>query len=128
MKRTLRNWYTYKPTKQKPMTGKSCTIPGQATSIKSILEKHSRGIPLPQNTEGQYFGDTDVPDFEGMDLVDIAEYTKNLQQETRRLQAQIKEQQAAQQAAYVKQQQQQAQSPEPQGVKDDTAPDSTISS
>lgn len=115
-KRVIRTWHTYEPAILKPMTAKSCTIPGQATSIKKILEQHSRGIPLPQNTEGQYFGDIDVPDFEGMDLVDIAEYTKNLQDETRRLKVEIQEQKAAQQAAYVKRQEERAQPPEPQPV------------
>lgn len=94
MKRIVRNQFTYeeKRRKAKKITmPKSLTIPGQETKLRTILEQHSRGMALPPDKEGQYFGEVDVPDFEGMDLVDLMEYTKELKDTITEMQVRVKE-------------------------------------
>lgn len=80
MKKTISlSQRSYKPRQLKDFgKQKSMTIPGQEQSLRQILAQHSRGMPLPEDTKGQYFGDLDVPDFEEMDLTDLMEYTKDL--------------------------------------------------
>jgi len=54
------------------------TVPNTTPSLRKLLEQHSRGMPLPQEREGQYFGDMEVPDFEQMDPIEIKEFRDNL--------------------------------------------------
>lgn len=78
MRRSL-NQFTYTPRVLKDLgKQRSVTIPGQSQSLKQILAQHSRGMPLPPDSKGQYFGELDVPDFEEMDLTDLMEYTRDL--------------------------------------------------
>lgn len=56
--------------------GESMTEPDLSLSIPELLDRHARGLPLPFY-EADY-SDLDLPDFEAMDLVEIAEYRENL--------------------------------------------------
>lgn len=86
------NQFTYKPKTRKRLGKRQrLTIPGQAISVKEILAKHSRGMPIPKDNHGQYFGEIDVPDFESMDLTEIADYTKELKALTENLESQLKQ-------------------------------------
>lgn len=86
------NQFTYKPRKSGKYTPpKHNVIPGQAVSVRELLEKHSRGMPLPPSKEGQYFEDTDVPDFDTMDLSDVHNYITDLKDKTEKLKKQIQE-------------------------------------
>ena len=52
------------------------TVPDQTMSIRTLLDRHSRGLPLGASTrQGEYF-DTEVPHFD--DLTDVHNYKKNL--------------------------------------------------
>lgn len=94
MSRNVRNQFTYNKKRKKVKKvkmPKSMTIPGQETKLRAILAQHSRGMALPPDKEGQYFGDVDVPDFEGMDLVDLMEYTQHLKNTISEMQKKVKE-------------------------------------
>lgn len=54
------------------------TVPNTTPSLRKLLEQHSRGMPLPQSKEGQYFGDIELPDFDQMDPIEVKEYRDNL--------------------------------------------------
>lgn len=74
--------------------GKSKTIPDQAVSVAEMLFKYSRGIPLPQERQGEYFGDVFIPDFGAMDISELAEYKMELMSNQKELEAQLKAQNA----------------------------------
>lgn len=62
--------------------GKSMTIPDQTLSIKQILDRYARGLPLGGAKEPIYEGEEDfTPDLEHMDLADRQEYLENVEKE-----------------------------------------------
>lgn len=90
------NQFTYKNKKYgKPKKREIHVVPGQAVSIKEILDKFSRGMPPPPGKEGQYFGDVDVPDFERMDKIELQQYAMDLAEETKQLKMRVKQEQEA---------------------------------
>jgi len=67
--------------------GKSMTVPDQNLTIKELLDRHSRGVPLgTTQLKGEYF-DTEIPRFD--DLTDALEYKKNLIKKANELEKQI---------------------------------------
>lgn len=64
----------YKPDPGKTVKGKSMTIEGDATSIKTILQRYAMGQPL-QGQEGVYIDDPDHEDVDGQQFakMDIAD-------------------------------------------------------
>lgn len=52
------------------------TVPDQTLSIRDLLDRHSRGLPLGTNTKtGEYF-DTEIPRFD--DITDMIKWKKEL--------------------------------------------------
>ena len=72
------------------------TQPDQNMSIKDLLDRHSRGLPLgATQQQGEYF-DTEIPRFD--DILDAVEYKKTLQRKQQELETKIKaDQQSAKQ-------------------------------
>ena len=90
----LRNAYTKSRYKGKKMDQTVNTIPDQNLSIRQLLDRHSRGLPLgASQNQGEYF-DTEIPRFD--DLVDMMEHKKRLVQEHKDLTKQIEKEQKAQ--------------------------------
>ena len=90
----LKNAYTKSKYKGKKMDQTVNTIPDQNLSIRQLLDRHSRGLPLgASQNQGEYF-DTEIPRFD--DLVDMMEHKKRLVQEHKDLTKQIENEQKAQ--------------------------------
>lgn len=67
--------------------GVSLTLPDQNLTIRELLDRHSRGVPLGAiDRQGEYF-DTDVPRFS--DLTEMLEYKKELEEKRKELTKQI---------------------------------------
>lgn len=70
------------------------TVPDQNLTIRQLLDRHSRGLPLgASQMQGEYF-DTEIPRFE--DLTDMVEYKKQLVKEHEALTKKIEAEQKAQ--------------------------------
>lgn len=54
----------------------SKTIPDQTMSIRELLQRHTRGLPLPQNSNYYFDGEEEFqsPDFSRMDLAEVEEF------------------------------------------------------
>ena len=90
----FRNAFTKSKYKGKKMDQTINTIPDQNLSIRQLLDRHSRGLPLgASQNQGEYF-DTEIPRFD--DLVDMMEHKKNLVQEHKDLTKKIEKEQKAQ--------------------------------
>lgn len=69
--------------KGKKMSEELHTIPDQTLTIRSLLDNHTRGIPLGVNQRvGEYF-DTEIPRFD--DLTDMLEYKSQLMERNKEL-------------------------------------------
>lgn len=73
----------------------SLTVPDQTMSMRQILARHSRGLPISNGKEPIYHGEDDyIPDPRTLDLVDRQEYAEKLQETVKTY-----KQQAAEKAA-----------------------------
>ena len=89
----FKNAYTKSKYKGKKMDQTVNTVPDQNLSIRQLLDRHSRGLPLgASQNQGEYF-DTEIPRFD--DLVDMMEHKKRLVQEHKDLTKQIENEQTA---------------------------------
>lgn len=74
----VKNLFNYKPSPGKRFTQKSITIPDDAMSIREIMNRFSRGIPVPNERPVYYEGDVLNPDLNTMDLTDLEKYQKGI--------------------------------------------------
>lgn len=65
------------PKEREKNFGPSKTVPDQTMSLKTILERYSRGMPI-EGQEGVYNGEDIVPDLRRMDLSEIADLTEEV--------------------------------------------------
>jgi len=68
------------PKKYKTFTLPSLTVPDQTMSIRTILERYSRGLPVGGRTDLYYDEEDDLPDPRTLDLserYELAEQFKN---------------------------------------------------
>lgn len=59
--------------KGKKFTLPSMTIPDQTMSLKTILERYARGLPIGGRTDEYYDEDDTMPDYRTLDLAEIQE-------------------------------------------------------
>lgn len=70
------------PKKVEITEGPSMTIPDQSMSVREILDRFSKGLPLSGARTPLYYGeDDDFPDFERMDLSERETYIKGVKEE-----------------------------------------------
>ena len=68
--------YNHNHSQGKKMDQVGLAVPDQNLSIRELLDKHSRGLPLGvTQKQGEYF-DTEIPVF--TDLTDIPQFKKDL--------------------------------------------------
>ena len=85
---TVRRQFNQYPKVYKKRSQESLTVPDQNMSIRTLLDRHSRGIPLgASENKGEYF-DTEIPRFD--DLTEIVEYKKMLAKKHKELDLQAK--------------------------------------
>jgi len=78
MKNKIRTQYNFKPTDGKEKGGGiSLTVPDQTLSLQTILERFTRGQSVATLTP-VWDADSNLPDFDKMDTVEIEGYKNNL--------------------------------------------------
>lgn len=89
------------------------TVPDQTLSIRDLLDRHSRGLPLGASNRQGHFFDTEIPRFN--DITEMIQWKKDLMNQNKELNKMIRKEQKA------KADKQQAQAPEnnPRTEKDD---------
>ncbi|MEM1831974.1 MAG: hypothetical protein QXJ97_10650 [Desulfurococcaceae archaeon] len=77
--------HTYVPGKGEVNNLPSLTVPDQALPLKKLLSDYTRGVMPPNIRQPEYHGEEYVPDFQGMDLSELAEYAIELRERHRTL-------------------------------------------
>lgn len=67
--------------KYKTFTQPSLTVPDQTMSIRTILERYSRGLPIGGRLDEYYDEEDDLPDPRTLDLAERQELAENYIQE-----------------------------------------------
>lgn len=89
----LKNAYQKSKYKGKKMDQTVNTIPDQNLSIRQLLDRHSRGLPLgASQNQGEYF-DTEIPRF--YDLTDMLKYKQELMDRNKSINNLIKDEKKA---------------------------------
>jgi hypothetical protein len=87
----LKNAYQKSKYKGKKMDQTVNTIPDQNLSIRQLLDRHSRGLPIDATQRQGEFFDTEIPRFD--DLTDMVEYRKMLEEKHKQLTEKVNEEQ-----------------------------------
>lgn len=66
-------------------TQKSQTVPDQSLTMRQLLDRYAKGLPLEAKEPVYYGEDTEIPNFKKMDLTELAEYRENLNEDIKRL-------------------------------------------
>lgn len=69
----------------------SATVPDMALTVPELLDRFTRGLPLPANGAINDEGGMDLPNFDEMDLVEIQEYREFLSSRITEMQAEFEE-------------------------------------
>lgn len=69
----------------------SLTVPDMSIPLSVLLDRFTRGQPLPATGQPMYDEDNDFPDPRTLDLVDIQEMRSNLNERSRSLSDEIRE-------------------------------------
>lgn len=69
----------------------SKTVPDQTLSVREILQRHARGIPVTDAKTPIYLEDTDLPDMQRMELTDQMELIQSAQRLTDELRKRVKD-------------------------------------
>lgn len=81
--RSILNSLTYDHTKVvgEINTLPSETVPDQSMSIPELIDRYVKGLPLTGEKVPVYDGEDDVPDFSKMDLSELEDYRRDVQNE-----------------------------------------------
>jgi len=90
----FRNQFTARPEQQGEVnTQPSKTVPDQSMTVRELLERNKRGLPLSGHKHPIYNGDTeDYPDLRKLDLSEIAALRDSVQEEIENHRKDLKEQ------------------------------------
>lgn len=99
----------------------SCTIPDQTMSLRTLLERFTRGLPLPSASgygDPQYYGDDEdyMTDIRHLDLADREEILRNHKTKVYDLQERVKQEAEAERLEREKQASQKSVPPTPEVV------------
>lgn len=84
------------PHKGEVNTQPSKTVPDQTMSIKEIMERYARGLPIEAGKVPIYHGEEDeIPDLKRMDLSERADYLEAVKDHVKDLKTQLKKQHSA---------------------------------
>lgn len=99
----LTNWLNYAETgpELEINTEPSQTQPDEVLSIKEMLTRHVRGLPVDGGKEGVYYPEEMgyIPDLRTLDLTEIQDYQEHYQKESKRIQKELDERTAQQKKA-----------------------------
>lgn len=95
MKR-FKNILTFEPVQGKVITDKSLTVPDQTMSIRTILQRYARGLPIAGTThEPEYLGEDMLGiDLRTLDISERAEVIGNAKRELQEIQDKIEKEKA----------------------------------
>lgn len=96
----FRTPFNYEPELPVVSIQPSMTEPDQCLSLREILQRYAQGKPLTKNNRLMYTGDDFTPDLRSMDLVEIDDLKKEVDQNIKEIQLDLKRSEArAKQAA-----------------------------
>lgn len=78
--------------------GVSKTVPDQTMTMRQLLDRYARGLPLAGAKEPVYYGEEDLPELHRLDLAEIQELRESNKQRIHEQQQDLQRQQREEQA------------------------------
>lgn len=69
-----------------PVSDVSETVPDQSMSIKTMVDRYQRGLPIQGQSNPQYYDDEEYPNLATMDLLEIKELRDSNHEQIKKLQ------------------------------------------
>lgn len=91
-KRTIYTWSNPRPPKKTPEMGPSVTIPEQTMSIRTIMERHARGMPLDVHIKKPIYHNGEFPDIQKMDISEIEQLKRQTAFNIAKMKGQLQDQ------------------------------------
>lgn len=88
----------------------SITVPDQSLGLKETIARHARGLPITASEAMYSGGETEYPNLATMDLSEIADYRRSVQEYTVELQTKLKKEQQEQTQKILEKRKQEKQS------------------
>lgn len=83
---TFKNYFNSTPDKGEVNKEPSQTVPDQSLSIRTIMERYARGLPIDNTKTPIYHGDDEIPDLRRLDLSEVQELKEANQRQINNLQ------------------------------------------
>lgn len=95
MSKTVYSWKNPRPQHNKLPQHPSCTAPEMNLSIRQIMDRYSRGMPLTNQIKQPLYHNGEFPEIAGLDLTEIQSLRRQANQEVQRIQKDLQEQETA---------------------------------
>lgn len=86
------SWLNPRQTAKGIKTGPSCTIPTDTMSIRTIMDRYARGMPLSIGQKQPQYYNGEFPDIQGLDLTEIAALKRAADQNVKDIQQKLQQQ------------------------------------
>lgn len=91
MEKKIYSWRNPRPAKPHPEMGPSITVPDQTMSMRTILDRYRRGMPLEIRQKEPLFYNGEFPDLSKMDISEIHQLKKEAAAEVARMQKELQD-------------------------------------
>lgn len=91
MEKKVYSWRNPRPAKANPEFGASITVPDQTMSMRTILDRYRRGMPLEIRQKEPLFYNGEFPDLSKMDISEIHQLKKEAAAEVQRMQKELQD-------------------------------------
>lgn len=92
MKKTIYSYLNPRPMIKAPEMGPSITLPDQNMSMRTLMDRYRRGMPLDVKMRQPQYHDGEFPDLTKMDLSEVENLRKYAAQEVQQLKQKLQEQ------------------------------------
>lgn len=92
MQKTVYSWKNPRPAAPKLADTLSITAPGPNLTIRQIMDRYSRGMPLTQGIKQPQYHNGEFPDIAGLDLTEIQELKRQANANVKRIQDDLQRQ------------------------------------
>lgn len=76
MSKVIYSWANPRPRPEKQVSPPSVTVPDQSMSVRTLMDRYRRGMPLDTHAKTPLYLNGEFPDVQGLDLVEIQQLRK----------------------------------------------------
>lgn len=95
MSKKIYSWSKPAPPQPKRQSKPSCTVPDQTMTVRTLMDRYRRGMPLDTPVKKPLYYNGEFPDIAGLDLTEIQALKKQAAQQVAQYQQDLQNQERA---------------------------------